>query len=172
VFDSAHLPIFRGESVCSRVDRLTIVIETHHSQPNFMTTSPSSSSLSGEIELAPSYRIPIVIVLGAIPLGILSPWVGLPVALFGVFLLVQTVAIRLKFTPTALDVYRSGKLLRTFPYAEWENWVIFWPPVPILFYFKEVNSIHFLPIIFDPKMLSACLEDRIPLTASAKSTVE
>jgi hypothetical protein len=34
--------------------------------------------------------------------------------------------------------------------------------VPILFYFKEINSIHFLPILFDRKMLQTCLEQRCP----------
>jgi hypothetical protein len=88
--------------------------------------------------------------------------VSLGVALFGVFLLVQTATLRLQFTSTALDIYRSGKLIRHFPYAEWENWRIFWSPAPILFYFKEINSIHFLPIIFDPQTLESCLEKYCP----------
>jgi len=48
--------------------------------------------------------------------------------------------------------YYCEKLIRRFP-QEWQNWQIFWPGVPILFYFKEVKSIHFLPILFDPKTL-------------------
>lgn len=74
----------------------------------------------------------------------------------------QTATISLRFTDSALDVYRSERLIRRFPYQEWQNWRIFWPSVPILFYFKEVKSIHFLPIVFDPKMLQACLEQRCP----------
>ncbi|HBB34665.1 MAG TPA: DUF3119 domain-containing protein, partial [Cyanobacteria bacterium UBA9273] len=42
------------------------------------------------------------------------------------------------------------------------NWRIFWPQLPILFYFKEIKSIHFLPILFDPKQLNTCLEQRCP----------
>ena len=84
--------------------------------------------------------------------------VSLGVAIFALFLLVQTALIRLQFTPTDLDVYRSGKLLRRFPYQDWINWEIFWTPVPILFYFREVKSIHFLPIIFDAKLLETCLK--------------
>ena len=57
---------------------------------------------------------------------------------------------------------RSDKLIRSFPYSEWLNWEIFWSPVPVLFYFKEVNSIHFLPIIFDAKTLRSCLEQYYP----------
>ena len=82
--------------------------------------------------------------------------------LLGLFLLLQTVTIRLHFTSTDLDIYRGEKLLRRFPYQEWQNWRIFWDRIPILFYFKEVNSIHFLPILFDPKTLKSCLEERCP----------
>ncbi|MEL6164336.1 MAG: DUF3119 family protein, partial [Cyanobacteria bacterium J06628_3] len=49
-----------------------------------------------------------------------------------------------------------------FPYSEWQNWRIFWNVIPLLFYFKEIKSIHFLPILFDPKTLKACLEERCP----------
>jgi hypothetical protein len=74
----------------------------------------------------------------------------------------QAATLRLRFTDTALDIYRSETRIRCFPYQEWQNWRVFWPPVPILFYFKEVKSIHFLPILFDPKMLRTCLEQRCP----------
>lgn len=127
-------------------------------------SSVTSSALNEQtVELAPSYKIPLALIAIAMLLLLLQPWASLPLALFGLFLLFQTVTIRLQFTPTALEVYRSGNLIRRFPYAEWTNWQIFWNPVPILFYFREVNSIHFLPIIFDPKTLKACLEQRCPL---------
>jgi hypothetical protein len=112
-------------------------------------------------ELTPSYTIPIFLVLLSIPLGLVQPWLSLIIAVFGVFLLFQTATIRLQFTPTALDIYRSQKLIRRFPYTEWTNWRLFWPNVPILFYFREVKSIHFLPILFDPKTLKDCLENYI-----------
>ncbi|MDJ0511161.1 MAG: DUF3119 family protein [Crocosphaera sp.] len=123
-----------------------------------MTSVTPPSVNQQTTELAPSYKIPIVLILIAIATLFIQPWLSLPLALFGLFLLLQTVTIRLQFTPTALDVYRSERLIRSFPYSEWENWEIFWQPIPILFYFKEVNSIHFLPIIFDPQALNACLE--------------
>ncbi|MDJ0800713.1 MAG: DUF3119 family protein [Calothrix sp. MO_167.B12] len=126
-----------------------------------MTTSFTFNS-SSTIELKPSYNIPIVLVLGAIPLLLVQPWIGAIVALFGLFLLFQTVTLRLQFTPTDLDIYRGEKMIRRFPYQEWQNWRIFWNPVPILFYFKEVKSIHFLPILFDPNTLKECLEQRCP----------
>ncbi|MGG6265086.1 DUF3119 family protein [Leptolyngbya sp. AN03gr2] len=117
---------------------------------------------SETIELAPSYTIPIVLIAAAIPLLFVQVWVAGVIGLFGAFLLIQTVMLRLRFTPTDLEVYRGETLIRRFPYAEWQNWEIFWSPVPILFYFREVKSIHFLPIIFDPKMLRMCLEHRFP----------
>jgi Protein of unknown function (DUF3119) len=127
-------------------------------------TSVTPSSATGQtVELAPSYKIPLVLILAAIPIAWLQLWVGLAISVFGLFLMIQTVTIRLQFTETALDVYRSGKLIRNFPYAEWLNWRIFWNQVPILFYFREVKSIHFLPIIFDSKTLKACLEKHYPL---------
>lgn len=127
-----------------------------------MTSIPASTQLPTEVELQPNYTIPLVIIAAAIPVIAIQLWVGLTIGVFGLFLTIQTAIIRLKFTTTALDVYRGSKLLRTFPYSEWETWQIFWQPVPILFYFKEVNSIHFLPIIFDSQMLRTCLEHYRP----------
>ena len=121
-----------------------------------MTTSHNLTAQT--IELPPSYTIPLVLVLIAIILLLLKPWVSLPIGLLGLFLMFQAVTIRLKFTPTALDIYSSERLIRTFPYADWQEARIFWNPVPILFYFKEVNSIHFLPVIFAPKILEECLD--------------
>jgi hypothetical protein len=114
------------------------------------------------VELAPSYTLPLVLVLVGLPLVLVQLWVGLAIALFGLFLLFQAISLRLKFTLTDLDIYRGETLIRRFPYQDWQNWEIFWSPVPILFYFKEVKSIHFLPIIFDSKMLRTCLEQRFP----------
>lgn len=127
-----------------------------------MTTATSSSLSAQTIELKPSYTLPVVLVIAAIPLLLFSAWFSLVIALFGLFLLFQAATIRLKFTETALDVYRSEALIRRFPYQKWQNWRIFWPAIPILFYFKEIESIHFLPILFDPKMLQTCLEQRCP----------
>jgi hypothetical protein len=122
-----------------------------------MTTSTNSNNGTG-IELSPDYKIALAIIAATIPLVWLQIWVALAVGLFGLFLLVQTALIRLRFTATALEVYRSGSEIRRFPYAEWEEWQIFWQPIPILFYFREVNSIHFLPMLFDARQLRNCLE--------------
>lgn len=127
-----------------------------------MTISPPSPASTDTVELAPSYTLPIALVVLALPLLWVQPWVSGAIALFGLFLLFQAATLRLQFTATALDIYRGETLIRRFPYQEWQNWAIFWPRVPILFYFKEVNSIHFLPILFDPAALRACLEQRCP----------
>jgi hypothetical protein len=128
------------------------------------STSPLPLQIpsSQTIELAPSYRIPLVLIASAIPILLVQVWVSLAIAVFGLFLMIQTVTLRLQFTDTALDITRSSKLIRRFPYSEWQNWRIYWQPVPILFYFKEVKSIHFLPILFDPKTLKSALETRCP----------
>jgi Protein of unknown function (DUF3119) len=126
-----------------------------------VTTSFTSQSTS-TAELKPSYNIPVVLVIVAIPLLIVQVWLGGAIALLGLFLMFQALTLRLQFTATDLDIKRGEKLIRRFPYQEWQNWRIFWNPVPILFYFKEVKSIHFLPILFDPKTLKTCLEERCP----------
>jgi hypothetical protein len=135
-----------------------------------VTYAASSPTSTQTVELSPSYTLPFVLIFAAVPVLLIQIWLGLAIsltacfaiALFGLFLLFQAATIRLQFTPTALDIYRSETMIRRFPYQEWENWRIFWTPIPILFYFKEVKSIHFLPILFDPKTLKSCLEQRCP----------
>ncbi|MBE9043919.1 DUF3119 family protein [Pleurocapsales cyanobacterium LEGE 10410] len=122
-----------------------------------MTTNIEAESTE-VIELAPNFKIPLVLIVGAGVLSLVSLWLSGAIALLGLFLMVQTFLIRLQFTAKALNVLRSGKIIRSFPYSDWLNWEIFWSPVPILFYFKEVNSIHFLPIIFAPQTLKNCLD--------------
>lgn len=104
----------------------------------------------------------MALIAAVIPLVWLQVWVAAAVGVFGLFLLIQAAIIRLQFTATALVVSRSGKEIRRFPYAEWQEWEIFWSPVPVLFYFREVKSIHFLPVLFQPQELRACLEKYCP----------
>mgnify|MGYP000592135612 CR=1 FL=1 len=120
------------------------------------STSPSTQKT---VQLAPSYNLPIALILLAFPGWLAHPWFSFALALFGLFLLVQTVTLRFEFTETDFDLYRGDRLIRRFPYQDWQNWRIFWSPLPILFYFKEVKSIHFLPMLFSPQMLKECLKD-------------
>ncbi|MGF1498463.1 MAG: DUF3119 family protein [Elainellaceae cyanobacterium] len=125
-----------------------------------MTNTIPTPSPATDTQLNPSYALPIALVLLAISLFLVQPWLSGAIALFGLFLMFQAATLRLVFTDSALDIYRGESLIRRFPYQDWQNWRIFWSPLPILFYFKEVNSIHFLPILFDAKTLQACLETR------------
>jgi hypothetical protein len=126
-----------------------------------MMSSPSLTQTE-TVVLKPSYRLPVGLAIAALPLGWLSLWAGIPVGLFALFLSIQSATLRLHFTPSALEIYRGQTQIRTFPYADWYHWEIYWPAVPILFYFREVNSIHFLPILFDPKMLTESLTKHCP----------
>lgn len=122
----------------------------------------STSNPETTTTLAPSYAIPVGLGLLAVVGLVIQPWLGGAIALFALFLLYQTRTLRLVFTQTDLDVYRGETRIRRFPYAEWQTWSIFWRPVPILFYFREINSIHFLPILFQPEQLRAALETHVP----------
>lgn len=114
------------------------------------------------LPLAPSYRLPGVLIVAAIALLFLNLWLGLGIAVFGLFLLYQAATLRLFFTATDLDIYRGERLLRRFPYSMWLNWQIYWSPLPVLFYFRETESIHFLPILFDSRGLRTALEQFCP----------
>ena len=127
-----------------------------------MTTNIKTDNSIEVVELSPNYKIPLTLIAIAIALSFVSIWVGGIIALLGLFLTIQTALIRLQFSNSALLVLRSGKVIKTFPYSDWLNWEIFWSPVPILFYFREVNSIHFLPIIFNSKTLVDCLNKHYP----------
>ncbi|MGL5080561.1 MAG: DUF3119 family protein [Microcoleaceae cyanobacterium] len=125
-----------------------------------MMPTPTATTSAQTVELSPSYLLPAAILLGGLALILIQKWLGIAIMIFGLFLMIQTATIRLQFTEVALEVYRSGQLIRSFPYKNWLNWEIFWYPVPILFYFKEVNSIHFLPILFNAEILKSCLQER------------
>ena len=126
-----------------------------------MTVS-QPAALSEGTTLSPDFRLPAAIALLASPLFFVSIWVCGAIELFAVFLMVQTAMLRLTFTDSSLKVFRGQTEIRDFPYTDWLNWEIFWSPVAILFYFKEVNSIHFLPIIFDPTELRIALRQHVP----------
>lgn len=111
--------------------------------------------------LAPRPWLPLAVVaLGAACL-LLSVWLALVVSLFGLFLLLQSQILRLQFSREALLVWRGDTVLRRFPYSEWIHWTLFWGPVPVLFYFREQRSIHFLPVLFDATSLREQLERHV-----------
>ena len=111
--------------------------------------------------LAPRPWVPLgVIVLGVACLA-LNLWAAGTVGLFGLFLLIQSQILRLQFTGDALLVWRGSSVLRSFPYSDWLGWKLFWGPIPVLFYFREQRSIHFLPVLFDATSLREQLNRHI-----------
>ena len=98
-----------------------------------MTSIISSFILDRTIELASSYKIILILTWLAFVLILAQPWVSLPLALFGLFLLFQSVNTLLQFTQIALDIYRSSQLSRCFSHAEWKDWRFLGSPIPILF---------------------------------------
>jgi hypothetical protein len=124
--------------------------------------------MTDEVVLAPRFWVPLAVVglgLAVLPLAWLwapALWLALVVSLFGLFLMLQSVLLRLVFTADALLVLRQGTLLRRFPYSEWLGWTLFWPAVPVLFYFREQKSIHLLPVLFDASELRQQLATRLP----------
>ena len=113
------------------------------------------------IELAPRPWVALSVTLLGLPLWPLGWPFTAVVSVFGLFLLLQTALLRLRFEANDLVVLRTNSEIRRFPYADWSNWVVFWPRVPALFYFREVNSIHFLPVLFDASELQHQLKKRI-----------
>jgi len=133
-----------------------------------MTSSPQVPSAPGTGQLlAPSVAVPVgVVVLGAACLGLWPLWSGAPwlaalVVVFGLVLLLQTALLRLEFNADSLLVWRQDSLLRQFPYAQWLGWRLFWPALPVLFYFREQRSIHLLPVLFDAAALQRQLDEHL-----------
>ena len=119
-----------------------------------MTSSqtPQADPDQGVI-LAPRIWLPLAVIALGVAALLLTVWLALVVSLFGLFLLIQSQILRLQFTTDALLVWRGATVLRRFPYSEWLTWSLFWGPVPVLFYFREQRSIHFLPVLFDATSL-------------------
>lgn len=111
--------------------------------------------------LAPSPWLPLAVVALGLPCLLINLWLALVVILFGLFLLIQSQILRLQFSADALLVWRGSTVLRRFPYSEWLNWIVFWPALPVLFYFREQRSIHFLPVLFDATTLREQLNHHV-----------
>ena len=122
-----------------------------------MTGTPKSVILNSDP------RLPLVVMGLAAALLPLPwhPWPTLVVALFSLFLLIQSVSLKLEFAEAALVVWQNGRELRRFPYDQWLAWRLFASWLPGLFYFRETKSIHFLPILFNPAQLRDQLEQKV-----------
>jgi hypothetical protein len=142
--------------------------------PGSPTPTPAAAAAAEPepaVSLAPHYGLPLAVTLaGALCLPLQPSWGGfrwLAIALvaFGGFLLLQARLLRLEFTGDGLVVWRGASVIRQFPYATWLGWRLFWPRLPVLFYFREERSIHLLPVLFDGAGLRQQLERRLAFLA-------
>ena len=113
--------------------------------------------------LSPSYRLPIFIILSGLLFLItpLQPWPTIIISSFGLFLLLQSFTLKLKFTKDDLIVMQLGNELRRFPFKNWIAWRIILPQLPGFLYFREEASPHLLPILFEVNSLREQLRLRV-----------
>ena len=113
--------------------------------------------------LAPNPRLPIIIIIFGLSLELLplNSWPTVLISSFGIFLLLQSFTLRLKFTNDDLVVLQLGKEIRRFPFAKWISWRLLLPKLPGLLYFREEASPHLLPILFNREALVSELHKRV-----------
>ena len=125
---------------------------------------PFSGENPENVILKPNPQLPLVITgigIGLLPLPIIFPWPSVLVSSFGLFLLIQTLILRLEFTKKDLIVWQLGRELRRFPFNKWLAWRIFLPKLPGILYFREEASPHLLPIIFEVNSLKEQLRLKV-----------
>ena len=107
------------------------------------------------IIVSPCFRLPIILITLSFMLLFLN--IGyLPTiifASFSIFLLLQSITLRIKITNEDFIVLQLNKEIRTFPFKNWIAWKFFFPVIPGIFYFREKSSPHLLPILFNPVQL-------------------
>ncbi len=120
--------------------------------------------MSAPVTLKPTYGVPIGTGILAGVVGFWLPIVGLVVVGLALFLAFQARNIQITFTDTAFEVYRGQTLVKSFPYSEWKEWRLYWSGFPVIFYFREIYSIHLIPVLFDAKELVRYLEIHVGKT--------
>ena len=137
------------------------------------STGANVSELIENVSLEPRFWVPLGVTLLGPAALVVSPlwsgvrWLTLALVLFGGFLLLQARTLRLEFAAMDLVVWRGETEIRRFPYQSWISWTLFWPKLPVLFYFREQRSIHFLPVLFDASTLRQQLQQRLSHLASS-----
>ena len=113
--------------------------------------------------LSPSFRLPIFIIFIGLLFLItpIHPWPTIIISSFGLFLLLQSFTLKLKFTKEDLIVMQLGNELRRFPFKNWIAWRIIFPQLPGFLYFREEASPHLLPILFEVNSLREQLRLRV-----------
>ena len=115
----------------------------------------TKSTKQEPIIISPAFQLPIILIILSFMLLFLNIgyWPTIVSGSFSFFLLLQTFTLRIKITNEAFVVLQLGKEIRTFPFKNWISWKLFFPIIPVIFYFREKSSPHLLPILFNPKQL-------------------
>ena len=115
--------------------------------------------------ISPSFQLPILLIILSFMLLFLNIgyWPTIVSGSFSFFLLLQTFTLRIKITNEAFVVLQLGKEIRTFPFKNWISWKLFFPIIPVIFYFREKSSPHLLPILFNPVQLKNELLKKVEL---------
>ena len=137
------------------------------------TELSSNSGKDKSLDLPPYPRLPLLIILLGVPLWFVpfsNQWSSIIITSFGIFLLIQTLTLRIEFTDKALVVKQLGREIRNFPFKNWVAWRLLLPKLPGLLYFRETASPHLLPIIFDPVQLEKELKNKVGHLETPKTT--
>ena len=124
----------------------------------------SNQPQSDEVILEANHRLPLLISgsgLAFIAFPIIPSWISFLIIGFGLFLLLQSFTLKVKFTEKDFVVIQLGKELRRFPFKNWIAWRLLLPKLPGFFYFREEASPHLLPILFKPDSLAEELRKRV-----------
>ena len=125
----------------------------------------TKSTKQEPITISPAFQLPIILIILSFMLLFLNIgyWPTIVSGSFSFFLLLQTFTLRIKITNEAFVVLQLGKEIRTFPFKNWISWKLFFPIIPIIFYFREKSSPHLLPILFNPDQLKNELLKKVEL---------
>ena len=125
----------------------------------------TKSTKQEPITISPAFQLPIILIILSFMLLFLhiGYWPTIVSGSFSFFLLLQTFTLRIKITNEAFVVLQLGKEIRTFPFKNWISWKLFFPIIPVIFYFREKSSPHLLPILFNPEQLKNELLKKVEL---------
>ena len=133
----------------------------------------SKSDSKDSVTISPSFQLPIILIVLSFTLLFLNIgiWPTIVSASFSFFLLLQAFTLRINITKEDFVVLQLGKEIRRFPFKNWIAWKLFLPDLPGIFYFRETNSPHLLPILFNPKQLKEELLKKVDSLEIRKSSV-
>ena len=133
----------------------------------------SKSESKDSVTISPSFQLPIILIVLSFMLLFLNIgiWPTIVSASFSFFLLLQAFTLRINITKEDFIVLQLGKEIRRFPFKNWIAWKLFLPDLPGIFYFRETNSPHLLPILFNPKQLKEELLKKVDSLEIRKSSV-